>query len=134
MFYCLQTRPDAVANLEVYMIATTDSPALNHLRPLRQLAAQLRSRILGKRIHVATLYRWTDRGLRGQRLRYVQVGNTRCSTVAWVHEFFAALADKCHGDAPAPTTPSAAPLATRTRAARRKAIEAADRELERMGI
>jgi hypothetical protein len=116
------------------MFATTVSPALNHLRPLRQLAAQLRSRTPGKRIHVATLYRWTDRGLRGQRLRYVQVGNTRCSTVEWALEFFAALASKSHLDAPAPAAPSAAPLATRTPAARRKAIEAADRELERRGV
>jgi hypothetical protein len=109
------------------VIATADSPALDDLIPLRELAAQLRSRTPGKKIHVATLYRWTDRGIRGQRLRYVQCGSVRCSTIAWVHEFFTALAA-------APTTPAAAPLAGRTPAARRKAIEAADRELERMGV
>ena len=109
------------------MTATLDTPALADLSPLRDLAPRLPCRRRGRKTHVATLYRWTDRGIRGQRLRYVQCGSVRCSTVAWVHEFFAALAA-------APTTPAAAPLAGRTPAARRKAIEAADRELERMGI
>jgi hypothetical protein len=115
-------------------VIATDAPALDELISLKDLAALLPRRRGGKKTHVATLFRWTNCGLHGQRLRYVQVGNTRCSTVTWAHEFFTALASKSHSDAPAPTTPSAAPLATRTPAARRKAIEAADRELERKGV
>jgi hypothetical protein len=109
------------------MTATADDPALDDLIPLRELAAQLPRRRGGKKTHVATLYRWTDHGIRGHRLQFVQCGVVRCSTVAWVYEFFAALAA-------APTTPAAAPLAGRTPAARRKAIEAADRDLELMGL
>jgi hypothetical protein len=105
----------------------TDAPALDELIPLKDLAALLPRRRGGKKTHVATLFRWTTCGLQGQRLRYLQVGNTRCSTVAWVLEFFAALAA-------APMTLAAAPLAGRTPAARRNAIEAADRELERRGV
>jgi hypothetical protein len=108
------------------MIAT-DAPALDELIALKDLAALLPRRRGGKKTHVATLFRWTTCGLHGQRLRYVQVGNTRCSTVAWAHEFFGALAR-------APPTPAATPLAGRTPAARRKAIEAADRELDRLGL
>jgi hypothetical protein len=107
-------------------MVATDAPALDELIPLKDLAALLPRRRGGKKTHVATLFRWTTCGLHGQRLRYVQVGNTRCSTVTWAHEFFAALAA-------APMT-LAAPLSTRTPAARQKAIEAADRELERRGV
>jgi hypothetical protein len=127
MYDSLQTRPTSIANLEAPVIATADSPALDYLIPLNELAAQLPRRRGGRKTHVATLYRWTDRGIRGQRLRYVQCGSVRCSTVAWVHQFFAALTA-------APTTPAAAPLAGRTSAARRKAIEAADHELGRRGV
>jgi hypothetical protein len=108
-------------------MVATDAPALDELIPLKDLAALLPRRRGGKKTHVATLFRWTTCGLHGQRLRFVQVGNTRCSTVAWVFEFFGALVR-------APPTPAAAPLARRTPAARRKAIEAADRELQRMGL
>lgn len=71
-------------------------PKLGELIPLKQLAAQLPGRGGSKNKHVATLYRWTNEGVQGQRLRYVQVGDMRCSTVAWVHEFFARLTAANH--------------------------------------
>ncbi|HEX4590297.1 MAG TPA: DUF1580 domain-containing protein [Gemmataceae bacterium] len=54
-------------------------------------AAQWVGRHLGRRIHVATLYRWCG-GLRGRRLEYVQVGGTRVTTVEALERFFAGLA------------------------------------------
>ncbi|MEX2217051.1 MAG: DUF1580 domain-containing protein [Phycisphaeraceae bacterium] len=47
----------------------------------------------GKRIHIATITRWARRGLRGVRLRTVKFGRTPCTTEAWLHEFFEALAE-----------------------------------------
>jgi hypothetical protein len=119
-----------IANLEVPVIATADTPALDELIPLRELAAQLPRRRGGKKTHVATVYRWTDRGIRGVRLRYVQCGSVRCSTVAWAHEFFAALTARDRQGSPMPV----AHLAIRTPAARREAIERADRELDGMRV
>src|SRR5689334_18584354 len=110
---------------------TTDTPPAldsdtshDQYTPLR--AVNLRSGRGAKRVHVATLYRWTERGCRGVRLRYVQVGATRCTTREWLDEFFAELTAKSAGQPATPAPP-------RTTAARRRAIAVADRELERMG-
>lgn len=108
------------------MFAPDDTPSLADLIPLRTLAAQLPRRRAGKKTHVAAVYRLTERGLHGVRLRFVQVGDTRCSTLAWVNEFFAALTARSES-ANAPAAP-----ASRTPASRRKAVEAADRELEKL--
>src|SRR5262249_36633047 len=68
------------------------------------------------------------------RLRFVQVGATRCTTRRWLAEFFGRLTAASDG-APSPPpdrAPSGAPLAPRTAAARRRAVEAAERELDRL--
>jgi hypothetical protein len=106
------------------VLANADTPALDELIPLRELAAQLPRRRGGKKTNVATLYRWTNSGIRGVRLRYAQCGSVRCSTIAWVHKYFAAL-----GAADAATSAPAG----RTAAQRARALEATDRELDRMG-
>jgi hypothetical protein len=113
------------------MIAT-DAPALDELIPLRELAARLPRRRKNKKTHVATLYRWTDHGCRGRKLRYIQCGATRCSTLAWVHEFFDALAAPTRDEAAVSPDALIAPLSGRTPAARRKAMEKADRDIAQM--
>jgi hypothetical protein len=125
------------------MLARDDNPttldsqtaSFNEYFPLRVAAASLRSGRGDKRIHVATLYRWTERGCRGVRLRHIQIGVTRCTTREWLTEFFAALTrQRASTTHPVDTTASTPPLSVRSPAARRRAIEAADRELDRMGV
>src|SRR4051794_8032975 len=79
---------------------TTPAPAsqagdladhLDDLIPLRDVPALLPRGRGGKRVHIATLYRWTDRGCRGVRLRHVQCGATRATTRQWLADFLAAL-------------------------------------------
>jgi len=71
---------------------TTCEP--DHLTPL---AAATRlgwmPRRNGQPIHVATLYRWDTRGVKGVRLQTVMVGRTRCTTEQALREFFKALAE-----------------------------------------
>jgi hypothetical protein len=45
----------------------------------------------GKRPHVATLYRWAQRGVRGVRLETIRVGGTLCTTVSAIQRFCDAL-------------------------------------------
>lgn len=47
----------------------------------------------GRRIHLSTLYRWEQRGLRGIRLETVQAGGTRCTTEAALIRFFESLSN-----------------------------------------
>lgn len=47
----------------------------------------------GKRIHVATLFRWATAGSRGIRLETLRVGGTRCTSVAALQRFFCQLTD-----------------------------------------
>lgn len=58
----------------------------------------------GRRLHVSTVYRWTGRGLRGQRLEYVQLGGTRVTTVAALLRFFESLTPQSQATAVPPTT------------------------------
>jgi hypothetical protein len=127
----------------MHMMARDDNPVtpdqqtarLDEYLPLRAAADSLRSGRGDKRIHVATLYRWTERGCRGIRLRYIQIGVTRCTTREWLNEFFAALTRQRPSatDSLDPTI-VAPPRGARSPVARRRAIEAADRELDRMGV
>ena len=62
-------------------IRLADVPRLSWL-PLRRR---------GKRLHVATVFRWCQCGIRGHRLEYVQVGGCRVTSEAALQRFFAAL-------------------------------------------
>ncbi len=42
----------------------------------------------GRRIHRATVYRWFQRGVRGRRLEWIQVGGRRCTSVQALSRFF----------------------------------------------
>jgi hypothetical protein len=98
----------------------------NELITLKQAAAELPRRRAGKKTHVATVYRWTDPGCRGVKLRYVQVGATRCTTRAWLAEFFDELTRRAASSPPA--------IDIRTPTARRRAVTDANAELSRLRV
>jgi hypothetical protein len=101
--------------------------------PLAQAAAELPRRRRGKKTHVASLYRWTTTGCRGVKLRYVQVGATRCTTREWLADFFERLTAASTGAA-TPQAESTPPLSSRMLSARARAVAQAERELEKLGI
>jgi hypothetical protein len=47
----------------------------------------------GRRLHVSTVHRWCDPGIRGIRLEFVRVGGTRVTSEAALQRFFARLAN-----------------------------------------
>ncbi len=58
--------------------------------PLREvpklpMLARVRS---GKRLHVSTIWRWANRGVRGRKLGVVRVGGTVCTSVSALKDFF----------------------------------------------
>lgn len=87
---------------------------------LTKAAGILPHRRRGSRPHVATLYRWAQRGLRGVRLETLRVGGTLCTSVEALQRFFDALGDD---PASAATTPR-----------REGQIRSAERVLEEAGI
>lgn len=62
-------------------IRLTDVPRLKFLPKRRNK----------KRLHPATIFRWAQRGVHGIKLQTVQIGGTRCTTIAMLGEFFDAL-------------------------------------------
>jgi hypothetical protein len=101
--------------------------------PLRNVPTLLPRCRCGKRVHVATLFRWTSRGCRGVRLRFEQVGATRCTTREWLAEFFDALTRRSQPEEISTET-RPTPATACTPAARLRAIAKADAELARMGV
>lgn len=92
------------------VVTLTD--AINHLPERRG----------GKRPHVATLYRWGQRGIRGVRLEILQVGGTKCTSLEALQRFF----DRLSADGqPAPV---------RTPKQRQRAIDRAEAELAEAGL
>ena len=63
---------------------------------LTQATKLLPQRRKGKRPHVATLYRWASRGLRGVKLETIQIGGTLCTSVPALQRFFEALSVQPH--------------------------------------
>ena len=76
----------------------------------------------GRKVHVSTLYRWSQLGCRGVALETLQVGGTLCTSVEALQRFCEAL-----------SVGSGQP-ALRTSRQRRAAIKRAERELDRAGI
>ena len=101
--------------------------SLEQAIPLADAAAKLPRRRAGKKTHLSALYRWTNQGLRGIRLEYIQIGATRCTSSEALARFFTALtAQSMDGKS------VVAPRSTSTR--RRKQIEAAERRLRKAGV
>jgi hypothetical protein len=83
----------------------------------------------GKRLHVSTLHRWVQGGLRSRdgqivRLEMVKVGGQSCTSEEALQRFF----DRLTGDQSIVTPP------TITRRQRLRQIEAAEEKLRRAGI
>jgi hypothetical protein len=60
---------------------------LKNLIPLNKVPNFLPPLRNDKPINLATLYRWTNKGCGGVKLRYTMVGTTRCTTLEWLAEF-----------------------------------------------
>ena len=88
----------------------------------KYVSKRVKGRQGGRKLNVATVYRWTDRGIRGIRLECTQVGGTRATSVEALERFFARLA----GNEPAP--------ARATPASKKRAVAAAERLLDKAGI
>ena len=58
---------------------------------LTDAAGRLPRRRMGQKPHIATLYRWSTRGVRGVVLETVQVGGTRCTSVEALQRFIESL-------------------------------------------
>ncbi len=84
----------------------------------------------GARPHVATLFRWTNNGVRGVFLDYLMVGATRCTSIEALQRFFDALTEREEAKLRAIITPPP----RRWTVTRRKQIEAAKRKLAAAGI
>jgi hypothetical protein len=89
---------------------------------LTEATRHLPRRRKGKPCAVSTVYRWAQRGCRGVRLETIQVGGTKCTSMEALQRFCERLS---RADSPEPP---------RTPARRRRAAEAAARELEREGV
>jgi hypothetical protein len=76
----------------------------------------------GKRLHVATVYRWVTRGIGRHKLQAVRVGGGLATREDWLWTFFNQLG------------PNGTAVTVRTPRQRERAIERADRELEEARI
>jgi hypothetical protein len=77
----------------------------------------------GKKIHVATVFRWKD-GMRGVKLETIRIGGTLHTSAEALQRFFERLS----------ATDGAPGAAPRSPAARRKAVERAEKELTSLGV
>jgi hypothetical protein len=88
-----------------------------------EATSHLPRRRKGRKPHVATIYRWGQRGCRGVVLETIQVGGTRCTSVEALQRFF----DRLSGG-------SAAAVAPATSMARTRQQLEVDRKLDAMGL
>ena len=96
---------------------------LEHLLTLSAAARSLPGRS-GRGVHVSTIWRWSQRGIRGVRLETILVGGTRHTSREALQRFFTATTAAADGTPPA----------TRTPHQRRQAAQRAERELGEAGI
>jgi hypothetical protein len=90
---------------------------------LPDAAKRLPKRRAGVVPHVATLYRWAQKGCKGIRLETIQIGGTSCTSTEALQRFFDRLTAARSGE----TVP------VRTSRQRQRAQEEANAELERAG-
>jgi len=91
-------------------------------------------RIDGRKIAVATIWRWCRRGLRGVRLEYVRLGRKICTSHEALVRFFSALTSLDEQTAQLhrpPLHPKRRPITSKQRL---RAVADADAVLQRAGI
>jgi hypothetical protein len=105
-------------------------PAIELPLPLVQVPklSWLPRRRRGRKIHVSTIFRWVERGIRGTRLEAMRVGGTLCTSEAALKRFFSALS------AADPLCSAANPAPSRTPAAASRAQRNAEKRLQAAGI
>ena len=91
-----------------------------------EIAAYIPRRRAGKKCNIATIYRWMSEGHLGIKLEYLSIGGTKCTTICALQKFFDDLTAQAEGK---PVEPPK--KLTKTR---KKAIEAAEKRLERAGV
>ena len=96
--------------------------------PLREAAKLLPSRKMGRKVAVATLYRWSSKGCRGVILESWSCGSARVTSEEAVARFVGRLS---RARDPKAVT---AHLADRTKALRSKEAEFAGRRLDNLGF
>ncbi len=95
----------------------------SHLWPLRELPARLPLSPRGKKLHVATAFRWHSRGVRGRKLKAVLVGGSLYTSDEWLRAFIEGKSE--------PAASSGNPADA---SARQDRIRAAEAELKAMGL
>jgi hypothetical protein len=63
-------------------------PSSKQLQPLAILSRQIPNREGGVGINIATIWRWSMKGLKGRKLRTLSVGGISMSCGAWLAQFF----------------------------------------------
>jgi hypothetical protein len=61
------------------------------LIPIRQVPSKLPARANGKQVHVTTVYRWINNGVRGVKLESLKVGGTTYTSAEALQRFAEAL-------------------------------------------
>jgi hypothetical protein len=107
--------------------AAPEATNLSDYIAFAQACAELPRGRRGRKKSISTLYRWCESGRRGVRLRYVMIGGSRYTTIAWLNEFFEAVTAAVAGG------PRDAPAPSRSAARRRRDSEKAGRILESEG-
>jgi hypothetical protein len=97
--------------------------------PLKQV--EVPSSRPGKRVHVATIYKWATRGVGGCRLETILCGGVRCTSKEALQRFFERVTIARDGKA---SGPSADGGMSRSPQARLRASERAAAELRRLGL
>lgn len=111
-----------------------DIKTLANLVPAERCSMNEAARTLG--VNVATLYRWRERGVRGQKLRTVRVGGRTYVTADALKVFLAALNDTpiTRGNSTKEAAEIAASPTDAFTSNRRESIEQAVRELQQRGL
>jgi hypothetical protein len=80
----------------------------------------------GRRVSIATVVRWSTKGLKGIKLETIRIGGTRCTCDDALRRFFERISQSQSGRTPSPA------LLTATQRNRR--FEAVEERLNELGI
>lgn len=103
------------------LIRISDVPKLKNFPPGRS----------AERVHVATMYRWASRGLRGVTLETLNIGETRCTSLETLQRFFERLTQS--NEIGSPEQYNGLSSTERSRQ-RHRQLEDASRRLRQLGI